>query len=404
MAPEGRPVVVADFEGGSYSGWAATGDAFGSAPAAGSIGTQQAVDGFQGKGLVNTFRNGDASTGTLTSPEFQIDRKHLSFLVGGGYKPETLAVNLRVGGAVVRTATGADAERLSWRSWDVSEFQGKAARLEIVDNATGGWGHLNADQFVLSDTPARNPQEGALWADYGSDFYAGVTWSDVPARDRRTLWIGWMSNWTYANDVPTSPWRSAMSIPRVLRLRDTPDGWRLLQKPVHEIQRQLDSPDRLRRSVPAKVNEWFASRRFSSGVVDLELTVDWVPPTGSMTLECRHGTNAVTRVIADFGRAELRIDRTASGRSDFSPTFAAVHRAPLRIVRGEMNLRAILDTSSIEVFAQDGETVMTDLILPPTPELSFALKTEGRGSECRIATLTVGPLKSATARLQPTRQ
>lgn len=399
MAPEGRTVVVGDFEGGSYSGWTATGDAFGAAPAAGSIGTQQAVDGFQGKGLVNTFRNGDASTGTLTSPEFQIDRKHLSFLVGGGNKPETLAVNLRVGGAVVRTATGADAERLSWRSWDVSEFQGKAARLEIVDNATGGWGHLNADQFVLSDTPASNAQEGALWADYGSDFYAGVTWSDVPARDRRTLWIGWMSNWTYANDVPTSPWRSAMSIPRVLRLRDTPNGWRLLQKPIHEIQRQLDSPDRLHRSSVEDANAWLSPRRFPGGVVDLEMTMDHLSPTGSMTLECRHGTNAVTKLIVDFTRRELRLDRTASGRSDFSRTFAAVHRAPLRFFGEELTLRVLLDTSSIEVFAQGGETVMTDLILPPTKEVSFALSLEVPQRSCRITSLTVGPLKPAPVKM-----
>ncbi|WP_328769530.1 GH32 C-terminal domain-containing protein [Streptomyces sp. NBC_00286] len=155
--PEGT--VLADFEGGTYGDWTATGEAFGTAPATGTLPGQQGVSGFLGDGLANTFLKGDSSTGTLTSPEFTIDKKYVNFLVGGGNHPagsdNATAVELLVDGQVVRSATGKDAEALNWASWDVGDLAGKKARIRIVDDNTGGWGHLNVDHIVLSDTQAR---------------------------------------------------------------------------------------------------------------------------------------------------------------------------------------------------------------------------------------------------------
>ncbi|MEV0170664.1 GH32 C-terminal domain-containing protein [Streptomyces sp. NPDC050803] len=151
--------VLADFEGGSYGDWTTAGDAFGSAPATGTLPNQQEVSGFRGSGLVNTYLNGDSTTGTLTSPEFTIDKKHINFLIGGGNHPsgsaDPTALELVVDGEVVRSATGKDAEALNWASWDVSDLAGKKARLRIVDDNTGGWGHLNVDHIMLSDAVAR---------------------------------------------------------------------------------------------------------------------------------------------------------------------------------------------------------------------------------------------------------
>jgi fructan beta-fructosidase len=156
-APEGT--VLADFEGGTYGGWTATGGAFGTAPATGTLPGQQQVSGYLGGGLANTFLDGDSATGTLTSPEFTLDKKYVNFLVGGGNHPagsaDPTAVELLVDGQVVRSATGKDAEALNWASWDVSDLAGKKARIRIVDDNTGGWGHLNVDHIVLSDTQAQ---------------------------------------------------------------------------------------------------------------------------------------------------------------------------------------------------------------------------------------------------------
>ncbi len=102
-----RPdVVVADFEGDTYGGWAIEGEAFGAVPARGTLPGQMAVSGFLGHGLVNSFVKGDGSTGTLTSPPFAIERPYLNFLIGGGRHPGSTCLDLMIDGKVVRSATG----------------------------------------------------------------------------------------------------------------------------------------------------------------------------------------------------------------------------------------------------------------------------------------------------------
>ncbi len=147
-----RPdVLLADFEGESYGDWTVEGEAFGTKPAGGTLPNQQVVSGFEGEGLVNTFRGGDAPHGRLVSPRFEIVRRYICCLIGGGNHPRETCINLLVGGNVVRTATGQNRERLEWRNWDVREFAGREALIEIVDRASGAWGHVNIDQIVLSD-------------------------------------------------------------------------------------------------------------------------------------------------------------------------------------------------------------------------------------------------------------
>lgn len=155
VAEDRGDLVVADFEGDSYGSWTATGTAFGSGPARGTLPGQMNVSGFEGKRLVNSFHGGDASTGTLTSPSFVIERAFLNFLIGGGKYPGQTAMELIVAGSTVRSATGPNdepggSERLDWAAWDVSEFVGKPALIRIVDQRQGGWGHINVDQIVQS--------------------------------------------------------------------------------------------------------------------------------------------------------------------------------------------------------------------------------------------------------------
>ncbi|MEU8470278.1 GH32 C-terminal domain-containing protein [Streptomyces sp. NPDC029006] len=159
QGPPPAGTVLADFEGGTYGDWTATGDAFGTAPATGTLPNQQEVSGFLGSGLVNSYLNGDSTTGTLTSPEFTIDKDYVNFLVGGGNHPagsdNPTAVELLVDDKVVRSSTGQDGEALNWASWDVKDLVGKKAQIKIVDDSSGGWGHLNVDHIMLSDTQAQ---------------------------------------------------------------------------------------------------------------------------------------------------------------------------------------------------------------------------------------------------------
>ncbi len=152
-----RPdILIADFESENYGDWTTTGDAFGPGPARGTLPGQMPVGGFLGERLVNSFHGGDASTGTLTSTQFTIERSQINFLIGGGAHPGQTCMNLIVDGQVVRTATGPNdrpggSEQLDWQSWDVTPWIGQKASLQIVDQHTGGWGHINVDQIVQSD-------------------------------------------------------------------------------------------------------------------------------------------------------------------------------------------------------------------------------------------------------------
>jgi hypothetical protein len=149
-------LLLHDFDGADYDDWVAVGTAFGNGPAKGTLAGQMEVTGFLGTGLVNSFLGGDGATGTLTSPEFKIDRKQIHMLVGGGKYPGATCIDLIVNGQVVRTATGPNdrgggSERLSWSTWDVQPWVGQTAVFRIVDSRTEGWGHINVDHIYQSN-------------------------------------------------------------------------------------------------------------------------------------------------------------------------------------------------------------------------------------------------------------
>jgi sucrose-6-phosphate hydrolase SacC (GH32 family) len=342
FAPQGR--VIADFEGKDYGDWKVTGDAFGPGPAQGTLPNQNPVDGYLGHGLVNSYYNGDASTGTLTSPEFEITQPFLNFLIGGGSQKET-CMNLLVDGKVVRTASGEDAERLAWRSWDVRQFKNQKAILQIVDHATGGWGHINVDQIMLADAPARPTSESALWFDYGPDYYAAVSWSDIPPSDGRRLWLGWMSNWQYGQEVPTSPWRSAMSIPREVGLRQTAEGIRLVQKPAREMESLRDQHYQFKGGDLAEANAWLAKNHIQGD--QLEFVVEFDPQSAGVEgVKVLKGAKEETVVGLDRDRGTVFVDRTHSGNVNFHPKFSGVYQAPLTSRGGKVRLHVFVDASA----------------------------------------------------------
>ncbi len=149
-------ILIADFEGDTYGSWKVEGEAFGPGPAKGALDGQMPVTGFEGARLVNSFFQGDRTTGKLTSPEFTIERQWINFLIGGGQHQDQLVIKLLVDGEAVRTSSGPNhspggSEALDWDCWDVAKYAGKKGTIEIIDTATGGWGHLNVDQITQSD-------------------------------------------------------------------------------------------------------------------------------------------------------------------------------------------------------------------------------------------------------------
>lgn len=155
--PERPPIVLSDFEGDTYGDWNVKGDAFGAGPAKGGFPGQNPVDGYEGAGLVNSWKGNDDLTGELASPSFAVARRYINVLIGGGNYAGETCVNLLVDGAIVRTATGSNSEQLAWTSWKVADLEGKQAQIQIVDKRTGGWGHINADQIEMTDTRRGGP-------------------------------------------------------------------------------------------------------------------------------------------------------------------------------------------------------------------------------------------------------
>lgn len=231
-------------------------------------------------------------------------------------------------------------------------------------------GTFNGERFVA--------EEKAQWLDYGPDFYAAVSWSDLPERDGRRIIIGWMNNWLYANETPTSPWRGAMSIPRELTLRRTRDGLRLCQQPVRELTAIRRGPAQLLvEGCLQDAAEWMAQQRDLPDAFDMELSLAGVTADTVLMIDLFLGEgeeNKVT-VVCDVNRQSLRVNRTQAGQSDFHPSFAAVHEAPLPLDGERLHLRLLLDASSIEVFAQNGVVSLTHLLFP---------ENSGRGLRIRI--------------------
>ena len=269
------------------------------------------------------------------------------------------AVDLLIDGQVVDSATGANAEALDWTSFDLSKYAGRNAQVKIVDNNTGGWGHINADQFTLADKPALSSVQRAHWVDYGADFYAATSITDLP--NGQQILIGWMNNWNYANDIPTSPWRSAMSVPRQLGLKTVDGKIQLTQRPVEQL-------DKLRTGRPVISFNTTINGTVKSRISGATLDLDGVFAPGSATTfgyNVHTGINGdITRVGYNTKTHQVYIDRTESGDVSFNQTFSGIHSAPLPLVNGLVHLRILVDTSSVEVFTDRGQVVLTDQIFP----------------------------------------
>jgi len=219
-----------------------------------------------------------------------------------------------------------------------------------------------------------DPQAGSaalqqcLWLDWGRDCYASVSFSNAP--DDRRIIIGWMNNWDYANDLPTAPWRSSMTLAREVRLTAGNGSARLIQQPVlaglcagEELPAAKDqmntgtfelrnSSFRLPDAVPG-----------SAQIIEAEIL------PGSAELVAFHlcgndEGSAGTVLSYNAATAELVLDRERSGNTGFHEKFPSVESAPLVLEDGVLKLQIVVDHCSVEVFAQAGKVVLTDLVFP----------------------------------------
>ncbi|MDR6416601.1 GH32 C-terminal domain-containing protein [Pseudarthrobacter sulfonivorans] len=307
-------------------------------------------------------------------------------------RSDETTVNLEVGGQVVRTATGSNSEALDLASWNVKEFAGQQANISIIDNNRGGWGHILADEFMLSAKPAVSALETYDWLDYGRDYYAAVSFGNMP--DDKRIMLGWMSNWDYANDIPTSPWRSAMALPREVKLTQTPDGPRLTQSAVKQVEKlggKVSYNDKKGGPISAGTHPLPAQSAGQIQQVDITFTPGTATKSGLTVL----GDEKSSTVIGyDATTGKMFVDRRNSGNTTFHPAFASIEDAPVTLDKnGNITLRIYLDRSSVEVFAQNGLRTITDQVFPNPGADKMALFAEG--GTAQLKSLTVTPLEKA---------
>jgi fructan beta-fructosidase len=245
-------------------------------------------------------------------------------------------------------------------------------------------------QFDGSHFTEDHPGSGPHWSDWGKDFYASTSFSNTPPNQDR-LWIGWMSNWQYAGKLPPLPGRGEMTVARSLYLREPADHDTVTaaQEPLVLVQRPVLPTPAFRPStalfniVPyqtiPQANQLIADKKLAGSVYLLRLTLDpgdaaeagvrlrrsSADPNQAAQEETVVGVDATTRRIF--------VDRTHSGKTDWAPEFPVRVSAPLKHPQANsIRLEIVVDHNSIEVFAEDGETVLTDLIYPSAASQGLA--------------------------------
>jgi fructan beta-fructosidase len=231
-------------------------------------------------------------------------------------------------------------------------------------------GNFDGEKFTTDQTDIK-------WLDWGTDNYAGVTYSNAP--NGELIFIGWMSNWAYARDTPTEKWRSAMTVPRNLSLRKIGDGYSLINYPVKNLESIIERKSEKNITIEGGSNEIVSSDGLNQSEIKFK--------TSSKNFQLKLSNSKNDEVVLTMFGEEKRfiLDRTNSGKVDFQEDFASVQMMPVSdLPKGEYEVRVFIDHSSIEVFINEGQFVMTaqlfpneaysDLTIENLGETSFTLK------------------------------
>ncbi|QGQ45430.1 levanase [Metabacillus sediminilitoris] len=492
-----KELINHDFETGDLTGWrAVSGNAFTNdhvTTAASYWGGPFGHEGNYHLWGFSDLHNGDDATGELHSSYFKLGGTgEINFLLGGGNDINNRYVSLVRASdnkELIRQAnTKFNEEKYNKYVWDASDYIGEVLYIKVVDQALGGWGHINVDdvhvynegsmpaevdnvakepvegevkqsgtitewsavsgewipstngsnggiwecpalvelpidgdptktkwvlQVSINDgAPAggsgmqyfvgsfdgktfknENPTDQVLWTDYGADFYAAVEWSGIEGENSEKYWLGWMSNWQYANNTPTSTWRSSMSLPRKMELTQTEEGLRLKQTPV-SIDSIRDNSQKVSFENKVISNESHLLDDFSGDTFEMIAEFDVSSSTASeFGFEVRKGsTDEFTKIGYDVANQKLFVDRTNSDSFDYGNNVVNMHEGPLPVSDGTVKMHIFVDRSAVEVFGNNGETVITDQIFPsPT---SNGVKIYSKDGNVALKSLNIFPVES----------
>lgn len=240
------------------------------------------------------------------------------------------------------------------------EHDGKKIWVLIVNLNPGGPNGGSATQYFVGDFDGHQFTPFATdtrWLDYGPDEYAGVTYSNT---GNRIIFLGWMSNWQYARVVPTEKWRSAMTVPRDLGIEKINDKYFVTSRPSPELDKLAEQPTVIE-NVDGSNYDLTAKTGNLNGPARLNLASDKIE---NFTITLSNQAGEKIMLGYDKPSNSYFIDRTASGKVSFEKGFAAKHTAPRISTKENVDLSLIIDNASVELFADNGLTVMTEIFFP----------------------------------------
>ncbi|RFB11006.1 glycoside hydrolase family 32 protein [Bacillus sp. HNG] len=244
-------------------------------------------------------------------------------------------------------------ENSNLKKWILIVSIGDNPRFDSGSRTQYFVGSFDGNQFVAE-------HDDLKWLDFGKDNYAGVSFSDVPKEDGRRIYLGWMSNWRYANQVPTDGWRSQMTLPRELTLLETNGKFEVVQKVVRELDKYLTKKEEINNvTLDAESTKSF---EVDADYVDINLTFENID-ADKLGLTIHHTRTQYTTVSIDTKDNVLLLDREHSGEVDFSENFSKPQMLGLKRTDGAQ-LRIVVDSSSIELFINEGEQALTSLVYP----------------------------------------
>jgi len=314
------------------------------------------------------------------------------------------------------------------RVYDFATKRFASRWLLSVNINPGGPAKGSADQYFIGlfdgfHFTEDHPGSGPHWADWGKDFYASTSFSNIPASgdaNQERVWIGWMDDWQYASKLPSLPGRGEMTIARRIFFRQpsahpaptpTQEPLTLVQKPILPLpaDKRYGAMFGGPRFQPiAQANAQLGAQKAVGNVYRLRFTLD--PGEASeVGVRLRRSTanpdgpaDEETLVGVDQATGRVFVDRTRSGKTDWSPDFPARVSAPLKHPQaGAIPMEIVVDNNSIEVFAEDGETVLTNLIYPAASSQGLAFystATPPGSSPARIRDLEFVPLAQPAAK------
>jgi len=239
-------------------------------------------------------------------------------------------------------------------------------------------GSFDGHQFTPMDTQTR-------WLDYGPDEYAGITWSNTGSRK---IFLGWMSNWEYANQVPTQKWRNAMTIPRDLRLKQSKQGMVIASAPVPELANIYANALVSKNVVVNQTLNLSAKTGKLKSQYVLKLSLAQL---NSYTIKLSNANGEEVLIGYDEVKDQYFIDRTKSGKVNFQKDFAGWFTASRLTVSKSSDLTLVVDKASIELFADEGLTSMTAVCFPNQDYTKLSIQVN---KKLKIRSLSVYGLKS----------